>query len=73
MPDEGALEMPDEASFDLADYVGLPCEEARALAEARGWRVRRLTRDMVVTLEFRPGRMNLYVDDADVVLHVTLG
>ncbi len=54
-------------------YIGLPYEQARALAETKGWRPRRLTADMVITLEFRDGRLNLVVDDHDIVVDARTG
>jgi hypothetical protein len=58
---------PDPESFRREDYVGRPADDAAALAEERGWTVRRLTPDSVVTMEYREGRLNLIEDDGVVV------
>jgi haloacetate dehalogenase len=63
----------DPSSFDAADYAGLSFDEAKVLATGAGWDVRRLTADMVITLEFRHGRLNLTVDHQDVVVAAHLG
>ncbi|GAA0703906.1 I78 family peptidase inhibitor [Kitasatospora atroaurantiaca] len=45
-----------------SDYVGLPVEEARALAVERGWElVRLLEPDALITMEYREGRLNFTV------------
>jgi len=44
------------------DYVGLPVEEARALAAERGWQiVRVLEPGAMITMEYREGRLNFTV------------
>nr|WP_259464601.1 proteinase inhibitor I78 [Streptomyces sp. TLI_171] len=46
----------------IDDYLGLPVEEARALAAERGWRtVRELAPDALLTMEYRSDRLNLTV------------
>jgi hypothetical protein len=56
---------PDDAPDD---YVGLAAEAAERRARDRGWRtVRRLPPDAVITMEFMPGRLNLAVQDGEVV------
>lgn len=62
-----------EQPFDPAAYVGLPSPEALARGEAAGWHVQRVTRDMVVTMDFQPGRLRLFVDDDDVVVRAQVG
>ena len=59
--------------FHRDDYIGLPFARARALAEGRGWDPRRLTADMVVTAEYKHGRLNLLVGEDDVVVDASLG
>ena len=53
--------MPDRDSFEAADYVGSSYEDAKARAEAAGWRVRKIGPRGTYTLEFRPDRLNLHV------------
>lgn len=65
--------MPDPGSFDKGDYVGLPASEAGRLAEDRGWRPRRLPPHSVITLEYRYGRLNLFVDEDDRVVDASIG
>ena len=59
--------------FRREHYVGLPFARARALAAGRGWEPRRLTADMVITAEYKHGRLNLLVGDDDVVEDASLG
>ena len=47
----------------LDDYQGLSLDEAKARAEAEGRPVRVVPRNGVVTLDFRPSRLNLCLDD----------
>lgn len=65
--------VPDAESFDKRDYVGLPAGTAWERAEQRGWKPRRIAPEMVVTLEFKPGRLNLFVDDDDQVVDASIG
>ncbi|WP_328316709.1 I78 family peptidase inhibitor [Streptomyces sp. NBC_00388] len=56
---------PDDAP---GSYVGLDEEPARQLAGERGWStVRALPTGTVITMEFRPGRLNFEVDGGKVV------
>lgn len=51
----------------LDDYLGLPEEEARALAAERGWRtVRVVAPEALLTMEYRSDRLNLTVRDGAV-------
>lgn len=52
---------------DDAEYVGLAGPEAEALASARGWRTRLLPPGAMMTMDYRPDRLNLYLDDAGTV------
>lgn len=65
--------VPDAESFDKHDYVGLAAETAWEHAEQRGWKPRRIAPDMVVTLEFKAGRLNLFVDEDDQVVDASIG
>ena len=56
--------MSDDTVSWLAAYEGLGLDEALALAAAQGRVVRVLGPRDVVTLEWMPERLNLYVDDA---------
>lgn len=59
--------------FHRDDYIGLPSSRAQALAADRGWEPRRLTADMVITADYKQGRLNLLVGDDDVVVDASLG
>ena len=59
--------------FHRDEYIGLPFARAWALAAGRGWDPRRLTADMVVTAEYKHGRLNLLVGEDDVVVDASLG
>ena len=63
--------MPED--YRAEDFVGLGYDEGRALAERLGWAPRRLAPDTVVTMEYRADRLNLLVDEHDVVLGVRTG
>lgn len=63
--------MPEE--YHAEDFLGLAYDEGRALAEGLGWIPRRLAPDTVVTMEYRPDRLNLLVDEHDVVTGVRVG
>jgi hypothetical protein len=52
---------PDGPDEDVDDYVGLEREAAEQRARARGWFVRTLEPDAVITLEYRWGRINFVV------------
>lgn len=57
----------------LADYRGLPWTEARDRASAEGRPVRVLRPGSVVTMDFRPDRLNLRLDDDGDLVDVTAG
>lgn len=51
---------------DPSAYVGLPLVDALARAGLDGWTPRVLHESSIVTMEHRPGRLNLVIaDDAD--------
>lgn len=50
---------PEQADEPVERYVGLPVEEAAALANAAGWLVRAYEPHAVLTLDRRMNRMNL--------------
>jgi hypothetical protein len=58
----------DRRPVNEADYLGLPAEQAASKATADGWQVRTYSRDSVITMEYRPDRLNLELDDSQVVL-----
>jgi hypothetical protein len=64
--------VPDAGSFTATDYVGTGVDEARSRAEAAGWTVRVIAANGVYTLDFRPDRVNLVVEDGTVT-DATLG
>ena len=64
---------PDPESFDASLYMGRRFEDARARAEADGWRVRKLTpAQAAYPLEYRADRVNLLVE-GDLVVDVSHG
>ena len=53
---------------DPESYLGLPAEQAEAIAGQRGWTtVRMVAPDALVTLEYLVGRINFAVDGGRVV------
>ncbi len=60
-------------SFSREDYLGLVAGEAEELARAQGWTVRRLRPGQMATMDFRDDRVNLHVDESDIVTDATLG
>ncbi|MFR9673947.1 I78 family peptidase inhibitor [Streptomyces sp. TR06-5] len=59
---------PDSPQDDPERYVGLAAHDAERQARAQGWQtVRVLPPDAIITMEFRPGRLNLAVRDGSVV------
>ncbi|WP_030484265.1 I78 family peptidase inhibitor [Nocardioides aequoreus] len=60
-------------SFSRDDYLGLAAGEAEELARAQGWQVRRLRPGHMATMDFRDDRLNLLLDESDIVTDVTLG
>lgn len=65
--------MPDDGSVDESRYQGLAYDEAADLAAGEGWHVRKREPGGVYTMEYRPDRLNLDVDDAGVVVHASVG
>lgn len=57
----------------LQDFVGLPLAAAVAKAESEGRAVRVLRPGSVVTLDFRPDRLNLHLDAAGGLREATAG
>ena len=56
------------------DYVGLDVEAARAKAAAAGWQhVRAYTHGAMLTMDYREGRLDLELDDDDVVVRAWVG
>lgn len=51
----------------LADAAGLPAADVERIYRDEGFRVRILAPDSVITLEYRPDRINLVVEDGIVV------
>jgi hypothetical protein len=71
--DDGSQEPVDDAD-PASQFVGLPLDDAAALAEEqeRPWRIgRRDGEDLAVTADFAPGRVTFTVDD-DVVTAATI-
>ena len=67
--DEPAGEPADEPNDDTEQYVGLTEEEALALAEDNNTTARVVERDgesLPVTMDLRPGRLNLVIEDGKV-------
>lgn len=60
--------MTDRRPVNESDYLGLPAEQAASKATADGWQVRTYSKDSVITMEYRPDRLNLELDDSQVVL-----
>lgn len=63
--------MPD--ARDLSSLVGLSYQEAASRVESLGLQPRRLTPDMLVTMEYNARRINLHVDAAGVVVDASRG
>jgi len=70
-PDGGPRSTPEP--IDPADLLGLDVHEAAARANGLGWLVRALEPDAAMTLDYRPGRINLVYDTDDKVIHVSVG
>jgi hypothetical protein len=58
---------------DLSGYVGLTAAAARAKAEDTRWTLRVYPRGSVLTMDLRPDRLNLELDDAGVVSRAWIG
>ena len=58
---------------DPSRYEGLPYDDAAEVAVGDGWHVRRREPGGVYTMEYRPDRLNLDVDDAGVVVRAVVG
>jgi stress response protein SCP2 len=58
---------------DPATLVGLPVEEASRLAGEAGWQVRAHAPDAVLTMDFRPERLNLAHDASGRVVSARVG
>lgn len=54
---------PESPHDDVNAYVGLNREDAEERGRARGWHVRSLPPDSVITAEFVSGRLNFVVVD----------
>jgi hypothetical protein len=68
--------MTDDAQADdgwLADYRGLTVEETLALARDDGRVVRVLRLGDAMTMDYRPQRLNLFLDDAGRLERLTSG
>jgi len=65
--------MTDDAPPWLADYDGLDLEAAQALAAKQGRTVRVLGPDTIMTMDWRPDRLNLHVDGEQRLLRVSAG
>lgn len=57
----------------IDDYAGLGVDEALALAETQGRPVRVLHPGDAMTMDWRPDRLNLYLDDAGALADVRAG
>jgi len=55
-------------ALDESAYVGLPLEAAVSKGEREGWYVRVVREDSILTMDLRTDRLNLRVDDDDVVV-----
>jgi hypothetical protein len=67
------MDQPDPAVLD--DLAGLAVEDATMRAVAAGWRVRSLRPGDMMTLDYRPDRVNLFLDEdgADTVARTSVG
>ena len=65
--------MSDDTVSWLAAYKGLGLEDAQALAAKQGRTVRVLAPDTIMTMDWRPDRLNLHVDDERRLLRISAG
>jgi hypothetical protein len=65
--------MPARKAMDPGRYVCLRYDEASDRAVRDGWHVRKREPDGVYTMEYRPDRLNLDVDDTDRVVQASIG
>ncbi len=57
----------------VAAYAGLDLDDALALAQSQGRTTRVLRPGDVMTLDWRPDRVNLYLDDDGALVDVRAG
>ncbi|MDQ1730354.1 MAG: Peptidase inhibitor family [Pseudonocardiales bacterium] len=63
----------DLADLDLDALIGMPIEQATAVVESEGGFVRVAAPGQAVTLDYRPDRVTLVVQDGIVVRQVGIG
>jgi hypothetical protein len=63
----------DEDADWLADYRDLPWAQVRDRAEAAGHPVRVLRPGTAMTMDYRPDRLNIHLDERDDVVGLSAG